>query len=496
VALLLAAWSALASLAGAATRRDALIASGERAVLATFAFVALASAGLWAALLTSDFSLRYVASFTSLNLPLLYKFAAFWAGPAGQWLFCALLLAACAALMVAASRRRVIAQWATGAAAVALLGVLVMVTLASSPFERLPLTPAEGRGLDPLLQAGWMALQPPSTYIGLAASVIPFAFAIGAIATRQFDDDWVRAVRPWTLLAWVFLTIGIVLGMRWSYLEPAWSAAWRRDSVQTGSLFPWIAHTTVLLWMRAFERGAALRTWNVIVVVAAVPLSVLAALVSRAGSAQSFEALAQSSTGAWVLGLGAAVTGAAAWLVFVRLRDVPSRPVTPPVQRDWRRYGMHVAGAGMSLVLVALIASAFRQQTATSLSAGQSFTTHDPWGNEWVFTSQGISMDHTRNREMQIIALKPARNGAAMAMIRSEKREYVDTFDRVRFDATTESGVLQTPLQDVYMVFVGAMPDGKAVVRIAFNPLVAWCWLGGAIVALGGLVAMWPRGDS
>ena len=490
----MAAWSALTSFAGAATRRDALVVSGERALFAALAFVALAAAGVWGALLTSDFSLRYVASYTSLNLPLLYKFAALWAGPAGQWLFLALLLSACAGVMLIASRtRRARAPWAAGTTAVALLGLLILASLVSNPFERLPLTPPEGRSLNPLLQAGLMAIQPPSVYIGLVASVIPFAFAVGAIATKQFDEEWVRSVRPWVLISWVFLSIGIVLGMRWAYLEPAWSATWRRDSVQNASLFPWIAQSAVLYSIRAYERGATLRKWNAIVIVASFVLALFAALVTRTGLSQSFEMLAQSGAGAWLFGVGAAVVSISAWLVTTRLTDVSPRPGVQTVARDWRRYGVYGACAGMALVIAALVGSAFRQQHATSLNAGQSFTTRDPWGSEWVFTSQGISMDHLRNREMQIVALKPARNGAAMPMIRSENREYVDAFDRVTFDATIKPGVLQTPLQDVYMVFVGATPDGKAVVRIAFNPLVAWCWWGGMIVVLGGLVAMWPE---
>ena len=215
VALLMAAWSATVSFAGGRGGRLDLIASGERALYASFAFVVLASIGLWTALLASDFSLRFVASYTSSNLPAVYKFSAFWGGQAGSMLFWCLILALYAAMAVFfnRNRNRELMPYVTGTLAIVLLFFLATTALGANPYERLDWIPPDGTGLNPQLQNPGMAIHPPNLYLGYVATTVPFAFAMAALITRRLDAEWLAAVRRWSLVSWLFLTIGITLGM-------------------------------------------------------------------------------------------------------------------------------------------------------------------------------------------------------------------------------------------------------------------------------------------
>src|SRR3984957_8853825 len=248
VALLVAAWATVTSFAGGALGRADLVASGERAVYATWAFVALAAAGLWTALITHDFSLRYVASFTSANLPFIYTLTAFWAGQAGSMLFWCLILSTYSAIAVVTNRHqnRVLMPYVAGTLAAITLFFLATMCFGQSPFERLDWIPADGRGMNPQLQNPGMAIHPPNLYLGYVATAIPFAFAIAALITRRLDGEWLAAVRRWSLISWFFLTIGITLGMWWAYVELGWGGYWAWDPVENASLLPWLTGTAFL----------------------------------------------------------------------------------------------------------------------------------------------------------------------------------------------------------------------------------------------------------
>ncbi|MDB4879630.1 MAG: cytochrome c assembly protein, partial [Gemmatimonadetes bacterium] len=221
VALLMAAWSAVTSFAGGQMGREDLVASGRRGLYATTAMIILASIGLWTALLTHDFSLKYVASNTSANMPKVYVFSAFWGGQAGSMLFWTLILAGYSALAIWAVRDkgRELAPWACGTLASILLFFIATTCFKANPFDRLSFVPADGRGMNPQLQNPGMAIHPPALYLGYVATAIPFAFAIAALISRKLDAEWLSIVRRWSLVSWFFLTIGITLGMWWAYVE-------------------------------------------------------------------------------------------------------------------------------------------------------------------------------------------------------------------------------------------------------------------------------------
>ncbi len=327
IALLMCAWSVTLSFVGGAMRRADLIASGERGLYAGFGFVVLASLGLWTALLTSDFSLRYVASFTSANLPVVYKISAFWGGQAGSMLFWCLILAGYAALATFANRRSVreLMPWVTGTNALVLLFFVATTAIASNPFERLDWVPADGRGLNPQLQNPAMAIHPPMLYLGYVATAIPFGFAIAALVTRRLDAEWLGAVRRWSLVSWVFLTLGIVLGMWWAYVELGWGGYWMWDPVENASLLPWLTGTAFLHSIMIQEKRGMLRKWNVTLVVATFMLSVLGTFITRSGVIQSVHSFAQSPVGNWFAAFMMLALAATVWLVSLRLKDLETQ---------------------------------------------------------------------------------------------------------------------------------------------------------------------------
>ncbi|MGA1309562.1 MAG: heme lyase CcmF/NrfE family subunit [Gemmatimonadaceae bacterium] len=326
IALLMCAWAATLSFAGGRLRRPDLIVSGERGLYAGFGFVVLASAGLWTALLTSDFSVRYVASFTSANLPVIYKISAFWGGQAGSMLFWCLVLAGYAALATWVNRRdnRVLMPWVTGTNALVLLFFVATTVFASNPFERLEWVPADGRGLNPQLQNPAMALHPPLLYLGYVATAIPFGFAIAALITRRLDAEWLGAVRRWSLVSWVFLTLGIVLGMWWAYVELGWGGYWMWDPVENASLLPWLTGTAFLHSIMIQEKRGMLRKWNVTLVVTTFLLSILGTFITRSGVIQSVHSFAQSAVGHWFATFFVLALVATVILVSLRLKDLES----------------------------------------------------------------------------------------------------------------------------------------------------------------------------
>jgi cytochrome c-type biogenesis protein CcmF len=326
VALLMAAWAATVSFAGGQMRRGDLIESGERALYATLAMVVLASIGLWTALLTHDFSIKYVASYTSANLPTVYTITAFWGGQSGSLLFWALILSTFTAitLWTNRTRNRELMPYVSGTLALILVFFLATICLGSNPFERLDFIPLDGRGLNPQLQNPGMAIHPPNLYLGYVSTSIPFAFAIAALLTRRLDAGWLAAVRRWALLSWFFNTVGIILGMWWAYVELGWGGYWAWDPVENASLLPWLVNTAFLHSIMVQEKRGMLRKWNVTLVVSAFLLSIFGTFITRSGVISSVHSFAQSPVGKWFAGFLILAIVLTAYLVSTRLQDLKS----------------------------------------------------------------------------------------------------------------------------------------------------------------------------
>ena len=329
VALVMAAWTTTVSFSGARLRRSDLIASGERGIYTTFALVLLASIGLWTALLTHDFSFKFVASTTSRNMPAVYVFAAFWGGQAGSLLFWALILTFYSAVAVYLHRHRSrdMMPWVTGTLALVQLFFLLTTCLGANPYARLDFIPLDGTGLNPQLQNPGMAIHPPNLYLGYVATTIPFAFAIGALFTRRLDNEWLAAVRRWALVSWFFLTVGITLGMWWAYVELGWGGYWAWDPVENASFLPWLTGTAFLHSIMIQEKRGMLRKWNVVLVVATFLLAILGTFITRSGVIESVHSFAQSPVGNWFAGFLVLSIALTSYLVTTRLRDLEA-PVT------------------------------------------------------------------------------------------------------------------------------------------------------------------------
>jgi cytochrome c-type biogenesis protein CcmF len=315
-----------ASLYGARTRRREWVASGRRAVYAVAGTVAVAFAILQAAFLRSDFSFALVATHSSTTTPAFYRATAIWSSQEGSLLLWLLLLTLWSSLILHLTRKRLreIAPYATavllgfGAFFAALLVFLV------SPFDRAVPAPQEGVGLNPLLRHPSMMIHPPMLYSGYTLFTVPFAFAVGALVTRRLNADWIRSTRPFTLAAWFFLGVGIVLGARWSYSELGWGGYWAWDPVENASLMPWLTGTAFLHSVMIQEKRGMLKIWNVSLVLATGTLAILGTFLVRSGILESIHAFGASTLGIPFLVLIGTMVAGSIVLVARRTGDLRS----------------------------------------------------------------------------------------------------------------------------------------------------------------------------
>ncbi len=287
------------SILGADKRKSYLLASSERCVYAVFFCMALLSAFLITALVESDFHLEYVANYTSKALPLFYKISAFWAGQKGSLLLWSFLLMGFSSLAIYQNReknRDMLPQLIAILLSINLF-FLILLQFVTNPFELLPFAPAEGRGLNPLLQNPGMVFHPPSLYLGFVSFSIPFAFAMAAIMNGRKDNEWIRSTRRWTLFSWVFLTLGNLLGAQWAYVELGWGGYWAWDPVENAALMPWLTCTAFLHSVMIQEKKNMLKVWNMILVVITFLLTIFGTFITRSGVVSSVHAFTQTGIG-------------------------------------------------------------------------------------------------------------------------------------------------------------------------------------------------------
>ena len=266
----------------------------------------VAAVSLWKSLFIHDFNVDYVASYTSRNLPDAYIFAAFWAGQKGSLLFWVLVLASFGAIAQLTTSRRYRELLPTAGAVVATVVVFFLAVMlfsgSGNPFERLAFTPVDGAGLNPQLQNPGMVIHPPMLYLGYIGITIPFAFAMSALINRRVDTGWLVAIRRWTLLAWLFLSIGITLGMWWAYVELGWGGYWAWDPVENASLLPWLTMTAFLHSVMIQEKRGMLKRWNLGLVIGSFLLSIFGTFITRSGVIASVHSFTQSNIGVFFVG--------------------------------------------------------------------------------------------------------------------------------------------------------------------------------------------------
>jgi cytochrome c-type biogenesis protein CcmF len=276
----------------------------------------------------NDFSFNIVAQHSSIETPAFYKLAAMWSSQEGSLLLWAwvLSIASSIALLATRDKLREIVPWATAV----MMGVaafftgLMLFAPDVDPFATLSPVPADGIGLNPLLQHPSMMIHPPMLYSGYVSLTIPFAFAIGALITRKLDADWVRATRRFALIAWAFLGFGLLLGARWSYTELGWGGYWAWDPVENAALMPWLVITAFLHSIMVQEKRGMLKVWNTCLVVGSFSLALLGTFLVRSGVLQSIHAFGDNTVGPYILGLIAVVLIGSTALIVSRLDDLRS----------------------------------------------------------------------------------------------------------------------------------------------------------------------------
>ncbi|HET7110809.1 MAG TPA: heme lyase CcmF/NrfE family subunit, partial [Gemmatimonadales bacterium] len=319
-AFLVGLWGAVVSFSGRWRGRPDLARSVRRSVFVVFGALAVASICLWKGLLSHDFNIEYVWAYTSRNLPTYFVVSAFWAGQKGSLLFWAVVLSTFAALAqwLTARRHAHLLPYVAGVTNAVVIFFVSVMLFAANPFERLGFTPLDGRGLNPQLQNVGMVIHPPMLYLGYISITIPFAFAVAALLSRRMDSGWVVAIRKWTLVSWLFLSIGITLGMWWAYVELGWGGYWAWDPVENASFLPWLTMTAFLHSVMIQEKRGMLKRWNLALVVGSFLLSIFGTFITRSGVIASVHSFTQSNVGYFFLGF-LVVAGAGAYtLLYTR----------------------------------------------------------------------------------------------------------------------------------------------------------------------------------
>jgi cytochrome c-type biogenesis protein CcmF len=331
LAWVVTAYSILASLLGIRLKNDKLIASGRNAALGAFACITAAMICLGYLFAVSDFSFRYIAAHSNRDLPMYFKVSSIWGGQEGSLLLWGWFLTIYTTLVIMLNRRKHSAMMPYVVAVLMTTSLFftsmhlfivnpfnqtVIVQADSSP---LPFVPRDGNGLNPLLQDPYMVIHPPMLYLGLVGMAVPFAFAIAAMITMQLGDTWIRTTRRWTMVAWMFLSIGIVLGGKWAYHELGWGGFWGWDPVENASLMPWLIGTAFLHSVMVQEKKGMLKVWNMVLIILTYIMSIFGTLLTRSGMVQSVHAFAQSPVGGYFRAFIIVALSGSLYLLFDRL---------------------------------------------------------------------------------------------------------------------------------------------------------------------------------
>jgi cytochrome c-type biogenesis protein CcmF len=379
-AMLLSAYGAIVGFWGGKTRNTRLIASSFNAVYAVCALAVGAALILWYGLLADQFQLTYVWNHSERALPVFYKIAALWGGQAGSLLFWVLLLSLFSVAVALPNRHKhqVLMPYVNATLLVTSLFFIVLLVFAANPFDRVGFVPPDGQGLNPLLQNYWMVIHPVMLYLGFVGLAVPFAFAVAALVSRKLDNEWVRTVRRWTLIPWMFLSAGIIMGSQWAYMELGWGGYWAWDPVENASFLPWLTATAFLHSIIIQEQRGILKVWNISLIWATYFLVILGTFTTRSGILESVHSFARSEVGPFFLAFLIMVLVGFLWLLFTRL---PLLRSDSPMDSWFSREGAFLANN----LLFATIAFATLWGTFfpmfSEIITGEKISVAAPWFN-------------------------------------------------------------------------------------------------------------------
>jgi cytochrome c-type biogenesis protein CcmF len=385
VAFVVSAYAIAASVSGARRRSRRLIESGIGAFYFLAALMTMASAVMVHAFVTGNYAIRYVQRYSDSAQPLAYKIASYWGGLDGSIMFWVFLLGVFGAVAVQTNRERhrELIPWVVATIAATELFFIFLMIVHNNPFATF-LTPApvEGRGLNPLLQNFYMAIHPPSLYTGFVAMTIPYAFGLAALITGHLDDAWLRAVRRWTMIGWLFLSFGLTLGMLWAYEELGWGGFWGWDPVENAGLLPWFTATAFLHSVMVQERRGMLRVWNVTLVIVTFFLTIFGTFMTRSGVVQSVHAFGEDRELAWLFAIFMiAIVTLSFGLVVYRLPLLRSRHELD----SWAsREAAFLANNWILLFSAFFVLFATMFPTLSEAVTGQRLTVGPPFFNTWM----------------------------------------------------------------------------------------------------------------
>jgi len=337
LALAVALVQAVVPLWGARANDATLMNVAGSTALAQFAFAAVSFAALTAAYVGSDFSVVNVFENSHSAMPLIYKFTSVWGNHEGSMLLWVLILSVFGALVALFGANLPATLKANALAVQAWIAsaFYLFILITSNPFARIAQAPAEGRDLNPILQDIGLAVHPPLLYLGYVGFSISFSFAIAALIDGRIDAAWARWVRPWTLVAWMFLTLGIAMGSYWAYYELGWGGWWFWDPVENASLMPWIAGTALLHSAVVMEKRNALKVWTILLAILAFSLSLLGTFLVRSGVLTSVHTFASDpSRGVFILAILVLFIGGGLALYAWRAPMLKQGGIFAPISRE------------------------------------------------------------------------------------------------------------------------------------------------------------------
>jgi cytochrome c-type biogenesis protein CcmF len=375
LALAMAILLTASPLAWSANEDRQMMALTRPLMLAMSSFVVIAFAMLTAAYVVSDFSVATVAENSHSTIPLIFKVTGVWGNHEGSMLLWALILAIFGALVAlfgdglpARLHARVLSVQGLIAAA-----FLAFIVFTSNPFLRLDPAPAEGQDLNPVLQDIGLAIHPPLLYLGYVGFSVAFAFAVAALIEKRIDASFARFVRPWTLTAWSFLTVGIAMGSYWAYYVLGWGGFWFWDPVENASLMPWLAGTALVHSTLVMEKRDALKVWTVLLAILTFSLSLLGTFLVRSGVLTSVHAFASDPTrGIFILAILTFFIGGALTLFALRAGDLKPGGLFAPISREGALVlnNLLLASAAAAVLIGTLYPLALEALTSDKISVG------------------------------------------------------------------------------------------------------------------------------
>jgi len=378
-------YAGTAAVVGARRGSRRLVESGIGAFYLITALMTIASAVMINAFLKDDFSIRYVSRYSDSVQPFFYKVTAYWGGLDGSIMFWVFLLSVFGSIAVAVNRDRYreLVPYVVAVVAAVQMFFLFLMLVHNNPFGTyITPVPRDGEGLNPLLQNYWMVIHPPMLYTGFVGMTIPYAFGMAALITGHLDDAWLRAVRRWTMFAWLFLSFGLGLGMIWAYEELGWGGYWMWDPVENAALLPWFTATAFLHSVMVQERRSMLRIWNISLVILTFFLTIFGTFLTRSGIVQSIHSFGLNADLAWLftLFMVTILTVSFGWVIY----RMPMLKARNDLDSWASREAAFLANNWIMLFSAFFVAFATMFPTMSEAVTGERITVSAPFFNKWM----------------------------------------------------------------------------------------------------------------